>query len=147
MNTTIKLTIIICCLCLTQLSRIRRPAHKEFTFASDTANKWSLRVRIADTLTLKIKGNATTGYQWVIYNYAKLDKNILEATNLNQNNAGTYVAGQAPAPGVVGAPGTFNFDFKLKTPGKVAIQFVYIRPWEAADPSARKIMTSLEIVG
>lgn len=67
-----------------------------------------------------LKGNPTTGYSW---HYVIADSTIFCASSQS------YVADSAVS-GVVGAGGTYNWEFRALKTGKTTITFKYYRDWE-----------------
>lgn len=70
------------------------------------------------TLTIRLPGNATTGYTWGILSN---DVNVLAP-------AGDW--DYVPDSALAGAPGTFVFTFDAKTVGTSALQLAYKRWWD-----------------
>lgn len=87
------------------------------------ASKSGTAVTLAsgESLTVRLAGNATTGYSWTCTNAL----------------AGVLVPAGAPdyeptpvEPGVVGSGGTYVFRFRAVAPGTGNLQFAYARSWE-----------------
>lgn len=73
--------------------------------------------------TIAIPGNPTTGYSWYLKNYD---------TKLIQPISHKYIANKNRK--LLGAPGTFEFVFKVLPQGFIVpqstdVEFVYARPW------------------
>ncbi len=73
----------------------------------------------AQSRTIELKGNVTTGYLW---QYTMSEQGIVAETS----NA--YEDGNIP--GTTGAGGVFQFTFEGIAPGETDLYFEYIRPWE-----------------
>ena len=99
------------------------------------------------SFTVKLDGNPTTGYSWYLDNADEI-KNAaaIEATNLDEYNSGKYAQRQSKKL-VVGAGGTFTFEFKThEIQGELPqLKFVYKRPWETNDPIYEAVVTLVAI--
>ena len=84
-----------------------------------------------NTVTITLKANATTGYQWAIKHYDK--KLLTKSTQKYLAPTNTQLMG---ASGIA----VFNFSIKagVARPKATTIQFVYRRPWE---PNSGKVKT------
>ena len=78
----------------------------------------SVELATDGTLTIRLPGNATTGYTWGIVSN---DANVLQPL-------GDW--DYAPESNLAGAPGTFIFAFKGKNIGTSALQLGYKRWWD-----------------
>jgi predicted secreted protein len=76
-------------------------------------------LRTGEELLIKIVGNPTTGYSWVLTVPGNRDV-------LRQVGKDTFAPGRAG----LGAPGVRQFRFRALSNGVSEIQFVYRRPWE-----------------
>jgi inhibitor of cysteine peptidase len=75
-------------------------------------------LRIGDTLEVELAGNPTTGYQWeVVAGEGEMLKSMGEAEFIQ----GTQV---------VGAGGTFRFQFEAVLAGETNLKLEYKRPFE-----------------
>jgi inhibitor of cysteine peptidase len=78
----------------------------------------SVALRIGDTLEVELAGNPTTGYQWeVVAGEGEMLKSMGEAEFIQ----GTQV---------VGAGGTFRFQFEAVLAGETNLKLEYKRPFE-----------------
>lgn len=87
------------------------------------------------TLTVNLKGNPTTGYEW---SYKASAEDILEEAQSDYK--------PDPNPdGLTGSGGTFAFVFAgiSKASGKVSLLFQYMRSWEAEAISAYEIAVTV----
>ena len=84
-------------------------------------------VKVGDTIQVVLPGNMTTGFAWAS---ALSDES---ATLLVQDGDAVY-AEQSTDPQVVGAGGTFTFNFKAQAAGQATLKLVYERSWENVAP-------------
>lgn len=77
-------------------------------------------LNVGDKLLVRLPGNYTTGYQWVVKQ--GYDKDVIE-----QAGDGKY---KPDATDRVGAPGIAEFTFKAIGTGRTELELVYIRTWE-----------------
>ena len=87
----------------------------------------SLKSFKADSVTIELKGNASTGYTW-------------EAVLASENIVGIskdvkYLGGE----GMVGAPSMFYFTVSSVSAGNTVLTLEYKRPWEEKEPLEKKI--------
>lgn len=83
---------------------------------------------VGQTLTISLRSNATTGYQWTV---SDLDEAILTpATPFGQELVDDH------APGMVGVGGATRWRFTAARPGTVTLRFGYSRPWLTDAPPA-----------
>ncbi len=80
----------------------------------------ALTVKAGERFTLSLQSNPTTGYHWEL-------ADSLDGTRLR-------LAGNEYQPdrttGLVGSGGTEHWTFEALRPGKTAVRFKYVRPWE-----------------
>jgi len=82
----------------------------------------SIAAAAGDKLVIVLGGNPTTGYTWEIKSAA--DGSVLKFADSRYETA-------RPLPG---SPGTFFFTFQAGKPGHAALELIYHRPWEKAEP-------------
>lgn len=93
--------------------------------ARDTKQDKTVRATAGKEFIITLQSNITTGYQWQL---AKaVDKEYVILTGLR------YVTKKAKR---IGGGGKEEWTFKAVKPGKTAISFVYVRPWEKKAPPA-----------
>jgi inhibitor of cysteine peptidase len=73
-------------------------------------------------LQVKLEGNPTTGYQWVVKD---LDAAVLKQVGEAQHK---------PNSNLPGAPGVTTFTFEAVGPGAATLQLAYLRSWEKDKP-------------
>ena len=103
---------------------------KEFLL-DEYENNSVLSVPKNSSFNIKLKGNASTGYIWILKNYSEVSKNnILDLSKIKENGSGDYVQNDSPK-GYVGVPGKFVFEFKTfeNLSDSQELVFVYRRPW------------------
>ncbi|HUM83547.1 MAG TPA: protease inhibitor I42 family protein [Lachnospiraceae bacterium] len=87
----------------------------------------SLTVR-GSLLTVRMKGNATTGYTWS----CKIsDSSVLTCESRD------YSENSHPR-GMVGVPGVQSYKFKSASAGTASLIFTYARSWESGNPADEK---------
>ena len=95
-------------------------------FNADDATSISLHVN--ETFNIVIHGNKTTGFIW-----RQIPND--DSTAILELVGETYETVKSKR-NLCGAPGTFQFQYRAKAPGKCLLQFEYIRPWEKEAPPA-----------
>jgi predicted secreted protein len=105
--------------------------------SEDDAN-FSLNAKPNSKISLRLIGNPTTGYGWFLKNPEKLDENFLVSTNLDDRNSAPFKRDQS-AQFLLGSPGYFSFEFKVKDKGNPTVEFVYKRPWEQEGVKSFKV--------
>jgi predicted secreted protein len=94
---------------------------------------WQISANKGETLSIKIRGNKTTGYSWFLSNREKLSNDSLQPLNLKDDNSSKdYVTDEHP-DGYCGVGGYFYFDFKVADEAKyqvIVLSFSFRRPWE-----------------
>jgi inhibitor of cysteine peptidase len=82
------------------------------------SNGKTVEIASGQTLTIKLKGNATTGYRWILKKYNKKLVKFIDVNYVVDNNK------------LLGSGGTWVTNFEILKPGKSGIRFIYKRPWE-----------------
>ena len=89
-------------------------------------------LNVGDTLSIKLKSNATTGYSW----------SASDLPSSLQLTGAKTVPGKA---GRVGEPGFQTLTFKAVAPGDSTLQLNYARPFEKNSPPAKTFHVSISI--
>ena len=84
----------------------------------------TIKLNVSDSIQIKLEGNPTTGYIWMLNDIPK-DGNIVVL--VPENKEGKYVSGSSR---LLGAGGTFVFDFNAVASGKTKVSLEYKRSWE-----------------
>jgi len=100
------------------------------------ANGKTIKVPLGRTVTIRLKGNPTTGYRW------SLER--LEGKALKQVGDVQYVAKRVP-PRLVGSGGVFIATFRAVEPGKASVRMHYARPWEKGKPPAKVFELTVQV--
>jgi predicted secreted protein len=80
------------------------------------------------TISLKIKGNPTTGFKWRLMNFTNInDITLLDNTIDKDGYLNNYVSDSTDL--MVGVGGVYNFDFIATKQSTTKLDFVYARPW------------------
>ena len=96
-------------------------------FAEESKNLKVIKAQVGHNITIILKSNPTTGYQWQV---AKpLDESTLKLISSE------YLADKTT---LVGAGGKQVWRFKTLKPGQTSISFKYVRPWEKNTPPQNK---------
>jgi inhibitor of cysteine peptidase len=95
---------------------------------TDKADKTRVKLAKGNFLIVKLPGNPTTGFQWVV---AKNNKDELAPQGKSE-----YVANRQASP-VVGGSGTFVFKFKAEKAGTSPLELEYKRPFEKDKAAAK----------
>ncbi len=85
-----------------------------------------VEIAVGGSLTVTLKSNASTGFQWVLVNIG--DETVLEKV------ANTYEAPEDT--GMVGAPGKEIWTFTTLEKGTSTISMEYSQPWENGTQAA-----------
>ena len=113
--------------CLVSCASLNSPKDIELTKDS---NEKTIKAKVDDQITIRLKGNATTGYTWILKQY---DENLLKFIDVK------YVPADSA---LVGSGGEWVAEFKVLKPGISQIQFIYKRPWETKkDPLENYFVT------
>ncbi|OUM58842.1 hypothetical protein PIROE2DRAFT_64148 [Piromyces sp. E2] len=90
----------------------------------EIVNQYDNKLEQDEILTIRLDGNPTTGYSWILENANELDGVILlKNGEYKQTNAES---------GMVGVGGAFDFEVQVEDISKlpVTLKFAYQRPWE-----------------
>lgn len=93
----------------------------------DSGDNIETAIKVGDILSIKIKGNPTTGFIWML-DPANLNKNILKPLNLNEHNSAEYIPDTHPE-GMVGFGGNYKFKFEALAEGNIDLKFINKQPW------------------
>ena len=99
---------------------------------------WNLNVKSHSKFTVKIRGNPTTGYIWIIDNAEKVNimnesSNLITCINLNNNNSTNDYLRDNQNENIVGQSGFYLFNFItniVTVPTSFEIDFIEKKPWE-----------------
>ncbi len=83
----------------------------------ESMNGKPVKFKVGQSFSIKLEGNATTGYSWMVKDY---NEKVLKLT-INDYNT---------TSGNIGAPGIFVFGFEAIAPGESEVLLEYVRPWE-----------------
>ncbi len=84
----------------------------------------SNKEKLANTMTVILEGNPTTGYEWTAI---VKDKDIVKITK-------SEYTPDENAENLVGVGGKYTFEFEALKEGKTTITFEYKRSWETENP-------------
>lgn len=87
----------------------------------------SLKSFKADSVTIELKGNPSTGYTW---------EAVLSSENVVTVSKNVKYLG---SEGMVGAPSMFYFSVSSLSSGNTVLTFEYKRPWEEKTPLETKV--------
>ncbi len=83
------------------------------------------------TLTVKIKGNATTGFSW---KYTTEDESVIKYVS------DQYVTNDNGGQPMVGVGGVHTFVFEGASAGSTKISFKYGRPWQGGETAETRFV-------
>jgi predicted secreted protein len=86
-----------------------------------------------ETISLKLRGNKTTGYSWFLNNKPSLNNNAIEPLNLDEKDSTNDYRTDENPNHLLGVGGYFYFDFKISDNADsqtVDLVFNHKRPWE-----------------
>ena len=98
------------------------------------SNGKTVEMASGQRLTIKLKGNATTGYSWILNKY---NKKLVKFINVN------YVVDNNK---LLGSGGTWVTNFQVLKPGRSEIRFIYKRPWEKDKPPSEKFFVEIKAI-
>jgi inhibitor of cysteine peptidase len=81
-------------------------------------NGQTITVKTGETIELKLAGNPTTGFDWIVQN--------LDTTILSQSGEYSYKSDS----NLVGSGGVMTFKFKAEAAGTTTLTLYYMRAWE-----------------
>ncbi len=123
------------------------PAYLRALELDESANGKTVSATVGQNIIIRLKGNATTGYSWVV------GKN--EGDVLGQVGKVKYVSDQPPMPvggrgrkimrHRVGGGGKYVFTFTAKKAGKAKLSLEYKRGWEKNKPPAKTFTLNVTI--
>ena len=99
----------------------------------ESMNGQTIKVKVGDTISLKIAGNITTGFSWQV---AELDANYLQ-----QLGDPEYKTDSA----LTGAGGMYTFKFKALSAGTTTLTLNYLRTWETNIPPEKIYTLTIEV--
>jgi len=103
----------------------------------NSKGKWDIHTARGEIISLKIRGNKTTGFGWYLENRDALEKNIIDPLNLDESKSTQdYMVDENPDH-LMGIGGYFHFDFKIMDNAEkktVELIFSNKRPWEDKQP-------------
>ena len=114
-----------------------KAAPKTYEMSRDDNGKM-LKVKVGDTIQVKLKGNRTTGYSWAMS--GKLDEKVLKS------EGNEYKVDEHPA-GMVGVGGSDVWTFRAVATGKAEIALGYARPWEKEKEPAQAFKLTVTVEG
>ena len=94
-----------------------------FTITLDESDFGSIQtLDVGDLVRIRLRGNASTGYEWI-----RVEPASLTGTPLNIVEEGGY---RTLGCQLVGEPGEFIFRYRAMRPGTVVLGFEHLRDWE-----------------
>jgi inhibitor of cysteine peptidase len=112
-----------------------KAAPKTYEMTRDDNGK-TLKVKVGDTIRVKLKSNRTTGFSWALI--GKTDAKVLKSGEVE------YKVDEHPA-GMVGVGGNDFCTFTALAPGKTEIALGYARPWEKDKEPAQAFKLAVEV--
>lgn len=109
------------------------PAAVQALELTERDNGKSVSVPLAETVTVTLAGNPTTGYVW---EPAARGREIL---------AMDPDPSFAPDSSLIGAGGKFTFRFTSRKPGKTSVKLIYHRPWEKDVPPLKTFELTVSV--
>ena len=105
---------------------------KVLVIAQDMNGK-SVSLKVGDTFKVRLPGNPTTGYNWVISDY---DSSVVSQIGDVDYNADSLLAGSG---------GTYTYQFKALGPGATILTCNYLRSWEKDVPPYKTFKVTIEV--
>lgn len=101
---------------------------------TDQDNGRNVDLMMGQTLIVRLPGNPSTGYDWVVSG----DPTPLKLTkNFHQRSKS--------APGMVGAPQTAVLEFSAASPGVTTLTLLYRRSWEYNVAPAKTFTVTVDV--
>ena len=100
---------------------------------TETEAQNTIQASVGQTLTIRLRGNATTGYSWKFSSTTPQFYKIIEET---------YTIDKHPQ-GIVGIGGYNIYKIAIRQAGTFTIKAQYIRPWEQFNPQTDKQLNFL----
>ncbi len=101
---------------------------------TETASGTTIRAKVGDRITVTLRENPTTGYEWEM----KLAPGLTLVM-------GTFFGPSfSPSPPLMGSGGTRTWVVKVDKPGTATLTGVYARPWESASKSAASFSLTID---
>jgi len=82
----------------------------------------TFKAKVGDTFTVRVQGNASTGYRWSTVDLSSK----LELVSESSASSGG---------GPIGGGSAVEFEFRVKRSGTVELEMAYARSWDAANPA------------
>ena len=105
-------------------------ADAQLATMADGSNPLSFNID-ANTLIVKLKSNATTGYSW---------KYTIDSESVIKFYSDKYDANNNGGRPMMGAGGEQTFVFEPNKAGKTKITFEYARPWEGGESAGKRFL-------
>ena len=136
-----KLAVLIICIILSQTMN-----KTVYEMPSNTKGTWEISAKRGDTISIKIRGNKTTGYSWYLVNRDQLKKLNIQPLNLDQHGSTTNYAMDENPEHLMGVGGYFYFDLQIPDNIEnqvVELEFAHKRPWEPEPISTTRLKMSI----
>ncbi|MCQ4574524.1 MAG: protease inhibitor I42 family protein [Candidatus Brocadiales bacterium] len=108
------------------------PAPSETLITQADGGK-TFKVRKGGEITIRLKGNRTTGYSWAV---EEADKNVLELIK------DVYTPDQ---PVIPGSGGVRTLTFKAVSVDTVPVRLKYWRPWEGNSSAVKRFGVTIQV--
>lgn len=102
------------------------PAPADVELAVSENNELTLTARQGQIVRIRLEGNATTGYEWVLAGQTNAKGEACDVLS----PVGKIEYQPKPADGKVGVGGEYLATFQAAKPGMAKLAFAYQRPWE-----------------
>ena len=93
----------------------------------------TVSVKVGDTFNVRLQGNPTTGYNWVMADY---DSSVVSQVGDVDYHADSLLTGSG---------GTYIYQFKALTTGTTMLTFNYLRSWEKGVPPYKTFKITIEV--
>lgn len=119
------------------------------TFELNSESQYQVfNVNYDQTFRIKILGNPTTGYEWILKTDLLLLNNSTSLLLVDEDNKGEYVPNSTEINGekqLVGSGGYFYFTFRSLKSSKInTLEFIYQRSWESAPIESFNLTVNIE---
>lgn len=127
-KTLIKLVILLITIMIGE--GMKKSIHEK---PANSDGSWEISCVRGEIISIKLRGNKTTGFSWYLQNKETLSKNIIRPLNLDENNSTNHYEMDENPQHLMGVGGYFYFDFKIPVKAEnqiVELVFNHKRPWE-----------------
>lgn len=99
-----------------------------------------VQARVGQLLSIRLTGNASTGYSW------EWDEAAAAGVLVRERNTAKVDAEKSDTPPMVGSPSTQAWLFRAAAPGNAELRLDYRRPWEKGVAPAQTVRLQIVVL-